>query len=139
MTNLRTAIGWLLAHGLEDDAEVWAVSKSVMEPVIDALPVSSDTWLRTGSVWQEPTPLPLQWSGFYARLMEWYSAGGTFRWAQYPNLTYRGSYVVSPHSAVFLIFLSPEIELVQSHSELMEQRKQQAKSLTQEIQEQWPR
>lgn len=135
MTDLRTAIRWLLEHELAETAEVWVLAKPVLRPVVAVEPVAGDTWLGTAPVWSEPTPAPLQWDRFYDRLMECYAAGGTFRWAQHPELVYRGSYVVNPASAVFLLFLKPDIELVQSHSELMEQRKEQANQLTQEIQD----
>jgi hypothetical protein len=136
MTNMRTALQWLLEHELADDAEVWVLSKPYFEPVVALEPVGSDAWVGSVPVALDG-PAGMRWSEFYGKLASWYTAAGSFRWAQHPEMIYRGSLAVNAQSAVFLVFLDPNVELVQSHAELMDQRRDQANKLTQEIEHAW--
>ena len=139
MTTMRTALQWLLEHELDEHAEVWVLSGAEFEPVVALEPVGSDAWVGTVPVWSDAGASRLRWSAFFGKLGSWYTAGGTFRWAQHPEMVYRGSHVINPQSAVFLVFLDPNIELVQSHAELMDERRDQANKLTQEIEHAWQR
>jgi|SRR5271156_2363619 len=139
-TSLRTALAWLQAHGLSDDAECWVLGEDTVQPVTGVTQVAGDMMLVSAAPWSEPTPLPLSFGGVCDILLENYSGGGTLRWHAKPDDPYRGSYVVNPESAVFFLFLPENIQIVEGHAEKMEQRIQQAIQLTREIQESqtWP-
>jgi hypothetical protein len=138
VTDLRTAIRWLIEHDLSESAEVWCLSHRDIEPITELRPVGPDFVVESRSIWSEPTPVPLQWAAFYDMLMGSYSGGGTFKWAAHPE-TFRGSYSVNPQTAVFLLFLPPQTQIIETHAEKMEQRQQQAQQLTQEIDRAWQR
>lgn len=135
MTTLRTALSWLQAHGLSDDAECWVLGSNTVQPVTGVTSEGADMVLHTAPAWSEPTPAPLRYASVCDTLLENYSGGGTLRWRTRPTDPYRGSYVVDTNSAVFFLFLPQGVELVESHDEKMAQRKQQAIQLTREIQE----
>jgi hypothetical protein len=139
-TSLRTALSWLQAHGLSDDAECWVLGQDTVQPVTGVTQVLSDMLIITAPPWSDPAPTPLRFAAVCDTLLENYSGGGTLRWLAKPDDPYRGSYVVNPKSAVFFLFLPNEIQIVESHEEKMEQRTQQAIQLTRDIQESqtWP-
>lgn len=139
-TSLRTALAWLQAHGLSDNAECWVLGQDTIHPVTGVTQDAGDMILESAAPWSEPTPLPLAFGGVCDILFENYSGGGTLKWQVKPDDPYRGSYVVNPKSAVFFLFLPENIQIVDGHAEKMEQRTQQAIQLTREIQESqtWP-
>lgn len=136
-TSLRTALSWLQAHGLSDEAECWVLGSDTVEPVTGVTSTEAgDMVLSTAPPWSEPTPIPMQYNAVCDTLLEEYAGGGALRWASRPDEPYRGSYVVDATSAVFFLFLPEDVQLLaESHDEKMEQQKQRAKELTKQIQE----
>jgi hypothetical protein len=141
MTNLRTALQWLDEQDIGGQAECWVLGNNTVQPIVHV------TWTEVGDVllwtlppWTEPSPTPLQFARVSDMLLEHYSGGGSLRWANQLSDTYRGSYVVNSESAVFFLFLPPNVRIMDSHDEKMEQRKQQAIELTKRIEESqtWP-
>lgn len=134
----RTILQWLDEQGLGIEAEVWVLGKQDVEPVlhIEPMPEDGSVAVRTASVWSVPVPVPLRYGTFRARVQECYSGAGTLRWKDHPD-TYRGSYTVNPQSAVFLLFLPDETQLILTHEEKMEQKRKRARELTEVIQESW--
>jgi len=139
--NLRTVLRWLDEQRIHDEAGCWVLGHDRVEPVEHV------TWTEDGDMlvlteppWSTPTPVPLTYREVSDILLEHYSGGGLLKWANHPEEVYKGSYVVKPESAVFFLFLSQEVGIVESHSEKMEQRKQQAIELTKRIEESqsWP-
>ena len=138
MIPFRTILNWLTAHNLSDSAEVWVLGAKSVEPVLQVQPLSSgNAEVETASVWSKPAPVPLQYGSFYDTLLRSYSGGGTLEWQDHYQDTYRGSYTVNPQTAVFLLFLPDEIQLIETHAEKMEQRRKQAKELTEVIERSW--
>lgn len=137
--SFRTILKWLTDHNLSDDAEVWILGdySSPVEPVTEIGSTDEGAvWVETSPVWKEPVPVPMHYGPFYARLLECYSGAGTLQWLGHSD-TYRGSYTVNPHAAVFLLFLPDSIDLLETHTEKMEQRKKQARELTEVIEKSW--
>lgn len=132
--DLRTALQWLGEHGLAPNAECWVLSGDTVEPVIGVTPTPRGNCIMwTRPVWAEPSPSPLTFTATYDILVESYSGGGRLIWEAQPRFTYRGSHVVDPEKSVFFLFLPTAIQLIESHEEKMEQRKQQARQLTEQI------
>lgn len=140
MISLRTVLRWLEEHRLHDEADCWVLSGDTVEPVVEV------TWEDEGNMilhsrppWSEPAPTPLQYHMVCDTLLEHYAGGGQLKWGGHPDM-YKGSYVVNAESSVFFLFLPSSIEIVESHEEKMEQRKNQAIELTRKIEESqsWP-
>lgn len=132
--DLRTALQWLGEHGLDNEAECWVLSGDTAEPVTGVTPTPlGNVILWTLPPWTEPFPRPLSYAAVYDTLVGEYSGGGRLIWESQPRHTYRGSHVIDPAKSVFFLFLPTAIQLIESHEEKMEQRKQQAKQLTEQI------
>lgn len=141
MTSLRTVLHWLDEQRIWNNAECWVLADNTVEPVVGV------TWtddgnmvLSTASVWTEPTPTPLQYGPVCDTLREHYSGGGRLIWTTKSEDVYRGSYVANAETAVFFVFLPKSVEIIETHEEKLEQRKQQAIELTKKIEEsqKWP-
>jgi hypothetical protein len=139
MTDLRTVLHWLDEQDPAPDAECWLLSDRTVLPVVDRAVASGSgsIILITASVWAEPTPVPLRYDALRATIMENYSGAGQMQWSERVNYIYRGSYVVDPMVSVFFTFLPPQVELIETHAEKMEQRRKQARQLTKEIEHSW--
>lgn len=132
--NLRTSLQWLQGHGLEEDAECWILSGDTVEPIIGVTSQEDgNVILSSRPIYEEPSPIPLTYGVVSDRLLESYSGGGCLLWGTDTDQTYRGSYVVNPETAVFFLFLPSDIQIYETYSEQMDQRKQQARQLTSEI------
>lgn len=137
MTDLRTVLRWLGEQEISELAECWILSDGTVEPVVTLQELDGSLYLGSRSVWSAPAPVPLRFGTVYDKLLGSYSGGGLLHWTSHPGHTYRGSYVVNPNNAVFFLFLPDSIKLIDSHSDKMEQRKEQAKQLTKEIENPW--
>lgn len=134
--NLRTVLRWLDEARIHDEAECWVLGGDTVQPVTGVTSTESgDMLLHSEEPWAEPAPAPLRFREVCDTLLEEYAGGGLLKWADHPDV-YRGSYSVNVETAVFFVFTSPGVEIVDSHEEKMEQRKQQAETLTQEIERQ---
>jgi hypothetical protein len=139
--NLRTVLRWLDEQRIHDEAMCWILGSDTVEPVTHV------TWTEDGHMileslppWSEPIPTALRYEEVCDILLEHYAGGGSLKWTKQPDTIYRGSYVVDPKESVFFIFLPSNIRFVDSHSEKIEQKRQQAIQLTRQIEEsqKWP-
>lgn len=136
MVDVRTALNWLNEHHLEDGAEVWVLSDDLVVPVTE-VGIGENVYIYTRPIDLTNPTQGLTYHDFLDSILKDYSAGGRVIWAKRPDLTFRGSYVRNPAAAVFLVFLPEQVQLVESHEDKMEQRKEQARTLSERIEKPW--
>jgi hypothetical protein len=130
MTTLRTALQWLDEHQLSDDAECWVLTDEAVIPIVAVQCDGGDAILHTSKVFRDP----LTYSKLRDTILADHSGGGNLTWYGNTERFYRGSYTVNPEQAVFFIYLPQNATLSYiPYDEQIEIKRQQARQLTQEI------